>query len=407
MDSTVSQYRNAAEIHRRYPDGRASDDAGPPDAQQGPTVALRDASSNVSQSHRSTQDHIQDPNRAARASQPVTRTQEASPERAARRSSLAAPASTPGNSLSTERRLRKALSAICKKDDKQYLALAACLDNIARNELSRHQPLLDELLIASTRRGKPEWVCNCLQWGANADAVAATPRQFGHTALMLATAAGDVGLMKVLMIHGASAAKLDEASGRWHPLLIAAYSLKFDALELLVDSGEVSVDHPNAMGWTALKMALEAKGRHALNREHAIERAKIIRFLVQQKADPLVECQHDEGYADMLAHHQNPLLRHEAEYSDVEGEMVFPSNSATPLEMAARNDDSALEAILLGNPAWAPETSATPFFGMLHYFFNTREGAKARYLAFRENYLKDTRNGRKLNTAYGSMNINV
>jgi ankyrin repeat protein len=314
--------------------------------------------------------------------------------------------SSPPESMEIGHRLKKLTDTIWEKNSRCLNKLANDLENVSLGSFTQHKQLLNRLLIASVLTGQDDWVHKSLDWGAEVDAVATTRIYFGQTALMLATQTGNVALMQMLIDRGASIEKIDEASGRWHPLLIAAYSLQFSALELLVNSKKVRVDYPNEMGWTALKMALEAKHGRTWNEEQSLKRAEIIRFLVQENADPLAVCQEDYGFADMLAHHQNPLLQHVAEYSDVEGEISYPANSSSPLEIAAQDDNPAFEAILLGDPDWMPAANAAPFFIVLENFFSTTEGAKAKYLAFREKYAKDPASSRKLAQAYISMPIN-
>ncbi|HEX8885977.1 MAG TPA: ankyrin repeat domain-containing protein, partial [Noviherbaspirillum sp.] len=306
-----------------------------------------------------------------------------------------------------EHQLRKTLSAIRKNRLHRLSELDSYFGHLAPNIFTRQRPLLNRLLIACALKGRLDWLQKSLQWGADVDTTVTTEAYFGQTALMLAARTGYLALIQTLMDHGASIDKLDSANGRWHPVLIAAYCLQYDALVLLVNSKKIDVDHPNEMGWTALKMVLETKNRRTLNKQQSLQRLDIIKFLVQKKANPLAKCEDDYGFAEMLAYHQNPLLHLSAEYSDAEGEISYPSNATSPLEIAAQDDNAALEAILLGNPDWAPKVIAAPFFVVLEKFISTTEGAKAKYLGFRENYAKDPENGHKLAQAYMAVKLTI
>ncbi|MFL6714792.1 MAG: ankyrin repeat domain-containing protein [Burkholderiaceae bacterium] len=351
-------------------------------------------------------DIAQGPNEPAPISRPLVRTQDPGRDASENLLRLARPDSSEPQPADIERQLRKALSAIRKNRPHRLSELDSYFEHLGRNSFAGQKHLLNRILIASALRGQADWLQKSLQWGADVDATATTRVYFGQTALMLAARKGEMNLIRTLLEHGASIDKLDVASGRWHPMLIAAYCLQYDALLLLVNSKQISTDYPNEMGWTALKMVLETKNCRRLDTEQSLRRLEIIKFLVQQKASPLAECESDYGFADMLAHHQHPLAYHSAEYSDVEGEISYPSNAASPLEIAVQDDHAALEAILLGNPDWVPQVMAAPFFLVLENFISTSEGAKAKYLAFRENYAKDPENGHKLARAYMAMKIN-
>lgn len=339
------------------------------------------------------------------ASQPLIRASDSTRERSIGLLPQAEPDGPAPEPVRAECRIREILEAMRKKRTGRLKSLATQAKNTEPQLLAAHHGLVNTLLIASALHIHADWATTALRWGADVDAVVTAGRHAGQTALMIAAGKGDLALMQILVKHGASVGKLDEVAGRWHALLVAAYCLRPDAVKWLVDSTGVSADHPNVNGWTALKMVLETSHGRTLTTEQSLKRNAIIRFLVGAKADPLAECEHDESFAALRAYHRNPLAEHTVECEGVDGECVYPSNSASPLELA-RNDETALEAILLGNPEWLPTVIAAPFFIVLENLVSTREGAKAGYLAFRDRYAEDRSGSRKLAQAYIDMRIN-
>ncbi len=103
----------------------------------------------------------------------------------------------------------------------------------------------DSLLMISVKRDHADMAQRLLTRQANPDA----RNQYGETALMLAAAAGNLNLAKLLVHHGA---KVNLAG--WNPLIYAAWRGRTEVAKFLLDQGaDIDAVAPN--GISALMMA--------------------------------------------------------------------------------------------------------------------------------------------------------